>query len=121
MPRLYDVSAEREAHRAFASSVGLNLRATNAVLDTEALPPLGTPCRQQIVPLRLANSIGMPDDHDVRDGSLLQRRQGLFQLPFRFVSQLVSGGDEVKQKRGRPGRQGFERDTERLANLDRKE
>src|SRR3989441_1199508 len=115
--RLVDVVGGRHEKLALAATRGLDLRARNADLDKEALHPLGTPCRQQIVPLRLANGIGMPDDHDVRDGSLLQRRQDLFQLPFRFVGQLVGGGNEVKQKRGGPGRQGFERDTERLAHF----
>src|SRR2546427_4951792 len=115
--RLVDVVGGRHEKLALAAAGGLDLRARNADLDKEALHPLGTPCRQQIVPLRLANGIGMPDDHDVRDGSLLQRRQDLFQLAFRFVGQLVGGGNEVKQKRGGPGRQGFERSEEHTSEL----
>src|SRR5882762_2427752 len=111
--RLIDVVGGRHDKLALAAAGGLDLPARNTDLDEEALHTLGALCREQIVRLKVANGIGMPDDHDVRDGSLLQGRQDLFQLLFRFVGHLVSGGNEVKQKRGWPGRQGLERDIER--------
>src|SRR6267378_4579314 len=115
--RLVDVVGGRNEKLALAAAGGPDLPAGNADLDEEALHPLGALCRQQVVRLKVANGIGVPDDHDVRDGSLLQLRQDIFQLRFRFVGQLVSGGNEIKQKRGWPGGQGFERDNERLAHF----
>src|SRR5437016_12286944 len=93
--RLVDVVGGRHEKLALAAAGGLDLSGGNADLDEKALHPLGTLCRQQIVRLKLANGIGVPDDHDVRDGSQLQLRQDLFQLLFRCVGQLVGGGNEV--------------------------
>src|SRR6267378_4685372 len=108
--RLVGVVGGRHEKLALAAPRGLDLRAGNADLDEEALHPLGALCRQQVVRFKLTDGIGVPDDHDVRDGSLLQLCQDLFQLLFRFVGELVSGGNEVKQERGWPGGQGLERD-----------
>src|SRR5712692_1745691 len=96
--RLVDVVGGRHEELALAAAGSLDLPGGNADLDEKALHPLGTLYRQQIVRLRFANGVGMPGDHDVRDGSLLQRRQDLFQLLFRFVGELVGSGYEVKQK-----------------------
>src|SRR5207302_9281488 len=103
--RLVDVVGGRHEKLALAAAGGLDLPAGNADLDEKALHPLGALCRQQIVRLKLVNGIGVPDDHDVRDGSQLQLRQDLFQLLFRCVGQLVGGGHEVEQKLGWRGGQ----------------
>src|SRR6266850_8185838 len=115
--RLVDVVGGWNEKLALAAARSLDLPGRNADLDEEALGPLGALCRQQIVRLTLANGIGMPDDHDVRNRSLLQLREDPFQLVLRFVGQLVGGGHEVKQEAGWPGGQGFERHTERLAHF----
>src|SRR5256885_16042976 len=56
--RLVDVVGGRHEKLALAPTRGLDLRARNAGLDKEALHPLGPPCRQRIVPPRLANALG---------------------------------------------------------------
>src|SRR5205823_3935693 len=48
--RLVDVVGGRHEKLALAAAGGLDLHGGNADLDKEALYPLGTPCRQQIVP-----------------------------------------------------------------------
>src|SRR5437879_13736862 len=81
--RLVDVVGGRHEKLALAAARGLDLRAGNADLDKAALHPLGTPCRQQIVPLRLANSHAMPGYDDVRDVTLHQRLIVILTLHFR--------------------------------------
>src|SRR5256712_7142653 len=87
--RLVDVVGGRHEKLALAAAGSLDLPGGNSDLGEEALHPLGALCRQQVVRFNLADGIGVPDDHDVGEGSLLQLCQDLFQLLFRFVGQLV--------------------------------
>src|SRR3989442_2072594 len=115
--RLVDAVGGRHEKLALAAAGSLDLAGGNADLGEEALHPLGALCRQQVVRFKLADGIGVPDDHDVRDGSPLQLCQDLCQLLLRFVGQLVGAPHEVKQKRGRAGGQGFWRDCERMVTF----
>src|SRR5438552_14371635 len=71
--RLVDVVGGRHEKLALAAAGGLDLPGGNSDLGEEDLHPIGALCRQQVVRFKLADGIGVPDDHDVGEGSQIGR------------------------------------------------